>query len=238
MSDRAKSRAARSGAVTLADLPLRDDLRGKSPYGAPQLDVPVRLNTNENPHPPSPALVEDVTRSVQAAAAELHRYPDRDAVELRRRPGRLSAGPDRGRGADRKRLGGKRIQRDPAAAAAGVRRAGPQRDRLRAVLLDAPDHLERHADRVDRVGARGRLQPRRRHRGHRHRRPRSRRGVRRQPEQPVRPEHSAGGLAPVTRRHGPRHPDRRRGLRRILQPAQRGRADRRVPDAGSSSAAP
>ncbi|BBY67405.1 histidinol-phosphate transaminase [Mycolicibacterium helvum] len=70
--------------VTLADLPLRDDLRGKSPYGAPQLDVPVRLNTNENPHPPSPALVEDVTRSVQAAAAELHRYPDRDAVELRR----------------------------------------------------------------------------------------------------------------------------------------------------------
>jgi histidinol-phosphate aminotransferase len=69
--------------VTLADLPLRDDLRGKSPYGAPQLDVPVRLNTNENPHPPSPALVEDVTRSVQAAAAELHRYPDRDAVELR-----------------------------------------------------------------------------------------------------------------------------------------------------------
>ncbi len=69
--------------VTLADLPLRDDLRGKSPYGAPQLDVPVRLNTNENPHPPSPALVEDVTRSVQAAAAALHRYPDRDAVALR-----------------------------------------------------------------------------------------------------------------------------------------------------------
>lgn len=69
--------------VTLADLPLRDDLRGKSPYGAPQLEVPVRLNTNENPHPPSAALVEDVTRSVQAAAAELHRYPDRDAVELR-----------------------------------------------------------------------------------------------------------------------------------------------------------
>ena len=42
--------------VTLDDLPLREDLRGKSPYGAPQLDVPVRLNTNENPHPPTPAL--------------------------------------------------------------------------------------------------------------------------------------------------------------------------------------
>ncbi|ORA20681.1 histidinol-phosphate transaminase [Mycobacterium arosiense] len=68
---------------TLEDLPLRDDLRGKSPYGAPQLAVPVRLNTNENPHPPSTALVEDVVRSVAEAAADLHRYPDRDAVALR-----------------------------------------------------------------------------------------------------------------------------------------------------------
>ncbi|OBJ09624.1 histidinol-phosphate transaminase [Mycobacterium sp. 1482292.6] len=68
---------------TLDDLPLREDLRGKSPYGAPQLDVPVRLNTNENPHPPSTALVDDVVRSVGQAAADLHRYPDRDAVALR-----------------------------------------------------------------------------------------------------------------------------------------------------------
>ncbi|HLR99917.1 histidinol-phosphate transaminase [Mycolicibacillus parakoreensis] len=69
--------------ITLADLPLREDLRGKSPYGAPQLAVPVRLNTNENPHPPSHALVEDVAVSVREAAADLHRYPDRDAVALR-----------------------------------------------------------------------------------------------------------------------------------------------------------
>jgi histidinol-phosphate aminotransferase len=69
--------------VTLADLPLREDLRDKSPYGAPQLDVPVRLNTNENPHSPTPALVEDVAASVRAVAPELHRYPDRDAVALR-----------------------------------------------------------------------------------------------------------------------------------------------------------
>src|ERR1700676_2956046 len=68
---------------TLDDLPLRDDLRGKSPYGAPQLAVPVRLNTNENPHPPSKALVEDVVASVGEVAADLHRYPDRDAVALR-----------------------------------------------------------------------------------------------------------------------------------------------------------
>ncbi|HEX5143762.1 MAG TPA: histidinol-phosphate transaminase [Mycobacterium sp.] len=69
--------------VTLRDLPLREDLRGKSPYGAPQLDVPVRLNTNENPHPPTQALIDDVTASVRDVAAELHRYPDRDAVALR-----------------------------------------------------------------------------------------------------------------------------------------------------------
>ena len=69
--------------VKLDDLPLREDLRGKSPYGAPQLLVPVRLNTNENPHPPTRALVDDVTESVRAAAGELHRYPDRDAVALR-----------------------------------------------------------------------------------------------------------------------------------------------------------
>lgn len=69
--------------VTLADLPLRENLRGKSPYGAPQLVVPVRLNTNENPHPPTQALIDDVAATVRDAAAELHRYPDRDAVELR-----------------------------------------------------------------------------------------------------------------------------------------------------------
>ncbi|NVN50891.1 histidinol-phosphate transaminase [Mycolicibacterium hippocampi] len=69
--------------VTLDDLPLRDDLRGKSPYGAPQLMVPVRLNTNENPHPPTQALIDDIAVSVRAIAGELHRYPDRDAVALR-----------------------------------------------------------------------------------------------------------------------------------------------------------
>ena len=69
--------------VTLDDLPLREDLRGKSPYGAPQLAVPVRLNTNENPHPPTQALVDDVTSSVREVAGDLHRYPDRDAVALR-----------------------------------------------------------------------------------------------------------------------------------------------------------
>ena len=69
--------------ISLGDLPLRENLRGKSPYGAPQLVVPVRLNTNENPHPPTQALIDDVAASVAEAAAELHRYPDRDARALR-----------------------------------------------------------------------------------------------------------------------------------------------------------
>ncbi|MFH8975656.1 histidinol-phosphate transaminase [Streptomyces sp. NPDC017890] len=65
------------------DLPVRDELRGKSPYGAPQLDVPVRLNTNENPYPLPEALVDRITERVREAARDLNRYPDRDAVELR-----------------------------------------------------------------------------------------------------------------------------------------------------------
>jgi histidinol-phosphate aminotransferase len=65
------------------DLPLRDELRGIEPYGAPQLDVPVRLNTNENPYPPSPAVVADVAAAVAEVAAGLNRYPDREAAALR-----------------------------------------------------------------------------------------------------------------------------------------------------------
>jgi histidinol-phosphate aminotransferase len=70
--------------ISLNDLPIRDDLRGREPYGAPQLDVPVRLNTNENPYPPSPRLVTALADAVADVAGSLNRYPDRDAVELRK----------------------------------------------------------------------------------------------------------------------------------------------------------
>lgn len=69
--------------ITMANLPLRDELRDQSAYGAPQLNVAVRLNTNENPHPPSSALIEDIAESVRVDTHTLHRYPDRDAVALR-----------------------------------------------------------------------------------------------------------------------------------------------------------
>ena len=70
-------------AMTAWRLPLRPELAGQVPYGAPQLDVPVRLNTNENPYPPSPEVVADIAATVSAAAAGLNRYPDRDCTELR-----------------------------------------------------------------------------------------------------------------------------------------------------------
>jgi histidinol-phosphate aminotransferase len=63
--------------------PLRDELRGVEPYGAPQLDVPVQLNVNENPYAPSAETVADIAASVSAAAVTLNRYPDREFSELR-----------------------------------------------------------------------------------------------------------------------------------------------------------
>ncbi|WP_084718379.1 histidinol-phosphate transaminase [Streptacidiphilus carbonis] len=71
------------GGWSIDDLPIRDELKGKSPYGAPQLDVPVLLNTNENPYPLPEALVARIAERVADAARNLNRYPDRDAVELR-----------------------------------------------------------------------------------------------------------------------------------------------------------
>ena len=64
-------------------LPVRDDLVGKKPYGAPQLPEAVQLNVNENPFPPSVSLVADIAAAVGVAAATLNRYPDRDALGLR-----------------------------------------------------------------------------------------------------------------------------------------------------------
>lgn len=63
--------------------PIREELRGSTPYGAPQIDVPVQLNTNENPYGPSPETIRDVAESVAAVAGGLNRYPDRDFPALR-----------------------------------------------------------------------------------------------------------------------------------------------------------
>ncbi|MGO4256280.1 histidinol-phosphate transaminase [Marmoricola sp. RAF53] len=63
--------------------PLRAELQGVEPYGAPQLDVPVCLNVNENPYPPSAKVVADIATAVAEAASSLNRYPDREFTELR-----------------------------------------------------------------------------------------------------------------------------------------------------------
>ena len=66
--------------------PLREELRGIEPYGAPQLSheqAPVQLNVNENPYGPSPACAADIAAAVAMAASTLNRYPDREFVDLR-----------------------------------------------------------------------------------------------------------------------------------------------------------
>jgi histidinol-phosphate aminotransferase len=69
--------------TSLDDLPIRDDLRGKTPYGAPQQAVPVALNVNENTHPIPEAVAHDIVARVAGAILGLNRYPDREFGELR-----------------------------------------------------------------------------------------------------------------------------------------------------------
>lgn len=75
--------AARVPRAQEVRLPLRPDLSGVEPYGAPQLEVPVRLNVNENPYAPSAEVVDSVTAAVRQAMGQLNRYADRDATKLR-----------------------------------------------------------------------------------------------------------------------------------------------------------
>jgi histidinol-phosphate aminotransferase len=66
--------------------PLREELQGLEPYGAPQLSLdaaPVQLNVNENPYGPSPLVVADIAAAVAGIGSRLNRYPDRELVELR-----------------------------------------------------------------------------------------------------------------------------------------------------------
>ncbi|MGN6752294.1 MAG: histidinol-phosphate transaminase [Intrasporangium sp.] len=72
-----------TGAATEIARLIRPDLRGRSPYGAPQLDVPVRLNTNENSYPVPEAIVRAVLAALEDDVRNLNRYPDRDFTDLR-----------------------------------------------------------------------------------------------------------------------------------------------------------
>lgn len=65
------------------NLPVRSDLRGVAPYGALQLEVPVRLNSNESPYPLPQVVTEALAVAVCETAPALNRYPDAECTELR-----------------------------------------------------------------------------------------------------------------------------------------------------------
>jgi histidinol-phosphate aminotransferase len=69
--------------TSLDDLPIRDDLRGLTPYGAPQEHVRVQLNVNENTHPIPEAVATDIITALAAAVLGVNRYPDREFTALR-----------------------------------------------------------------------------------------------------------------------------------------------------------
>jgi len=69
--------------ASLENLPLRENLRGRMPYGAPQLEVPVALNVNENTHPLSEGVLTDIVSRVASALLRINRYPDREFYSLR-----------------------------------------------------------------------------------------------------------------------------------------------------------
>ena len=69
--------------ASLNDLPIRDDLRGLTPYGAPQKHVRIRLNVNENTHPVPEAVATDIVTALAAVVLGLNRYPDREFTQLR-----------------------------------------------------------------------------------------------------------------------------------------------------------
>ena len=69
--------------ANLEDLPIRDDLKGRKPYGAPQLAVPVALNVNENTHRIPEEVAVDIIGRLAAAVLDINRYPDREFLSLR-----------------------------------------------------------------------------------------------------------------------------------------------------------
>jgi histidinol-phosphate aminotransferase len=66
-------------------LPLRSNLRDLSAYGAPQVPASAVMNTNENPYPPSAHLAQAISERIKEVSLTLNRYPDRDAITLRKK---------------------------------------------------------------------------------------------------------------------------------------------------------
>ncbi|MFT4028400.1 MAG: histidinol-phosphate transaminase [Protaetiibacter sp.] len=69
--------------ASLSDLPIRDELKGLTPYGAPQKHVRYALNVNENTHPIPEGVARDIVESLARAVLTANRYPDREFTVLR-----------------------------------------------------------------------------------------------------------------------------------------------------------
>ena len=129
----------------------RADLGLREGYHSPQVDVEVRLNTNESPLPPPPGWLEALHRELDAIP--WNRYPDRAATGVARRPGRPAPR------APRPGLLRQRLQRGAAVVVPGLRRAGPVGGGVRADLCPALAHRPPHRDRGGRRPASPRLFP-------------------------------------------------------------------------------
>ena len=122
-------------------VPIRDDLRGFEPYGAPQIPDVINLNVNENPYPPERAG----RRRHRRGCTQTRRQDSTAIPTVRRRALRTGArGLSRPRTDRRPRLGGQRLQRGHAADPAGVRRPGAYGAVVRADVLDVSRVRPRH----------------------------------------------------------------------------------------------
>ena len=117
---------------TVQSVTVRDDLRALEGYHSPQVDVRVRLNTNESPTPP-PAAWRDAF-AAELSRVEWHRYPDRSATALRSAIADWH-GVRRGPGVRRQR-----VERGAADLPAGLRRRRPPGRHVRADVPDARSH--------------------------------------------------------------------------------------------------
>lgn len=121
---------------------LRPDLRGRTAYGAPQLDLPVTLNTNEKPYAVPAAVVDEIASAVAEIAPGLNRYPDREFTALRQALAAYLSRSGTVIHADQVWAGNG--SNGAAAPGAGLWRPRADRPGLHSGLLDASHHHHDH----------------------------------------------------------------------------------------------
>ncbi len=110
--------ADRSGGAVSPAAEPRPGVRDVEPYVSPQLDVPVRLNTNECPHPLPQAFADELAEGVRDLP--LNRYPDGQMTQLREALAAHTHHPFEGTWIS------ERLERGAHRAPPGVRRTGAE----------------------------------------------------------------------------------------------------------------